>query len=184
MAHMTGNEVDGLTTAVRSMVADQFERIRQQVQRVADGLSHATATWRPDPGANSIAWLLWHLSRIQDDHVAFLAGREQVWTAGGWFARFALPFPVEAHGFGHSSADVAAVRTPVADLAAYHAEVHGMSVAYAETLTADSLTRIVDTNWDPPVTASVRLVSLMGDCLSHLGQAAYVRGIAERAGVH
>ncbi|MEO7125075.1 MAG: DUF664 domain-containing protein [Nakamurella sp.] len=180
---MTDKETDKTTTALRDMVADQFGRIRQQVQRIAAGLSDTAAVWRPDPEANSIAWLVWHLTRVQDDHVAFLAGHEQVWTTGGWFERFALPFPADAHGYGHSSADVAAVQTPMADLVAYQAEVDSMSTKYAQALTAGSLTRVVDTNWDPPVTASVRLVSLIGDCLSHAGQAAYVRGLAERAGV-
>ena len=34
-----------------------------------------------------------------------------------------------------------------------------------------------------PVTAAVRLVSVVSDTLQHVGQAAYVRGLAERAGV-
>ena len=45
-------------------------------------------------------------------------------------------------------------------------------------MTAAELKRVVDTNWDPPVTASARLVSIIDDCAQHLGQAAYVRGIA------
>jgi hypothetical protein len=183
MGVMTDSTTDVATAAVRAMVIDQFERIHQGVDGVVDGLSDAAAVWRPDPDANSIAWLLWHLTRIQDDHVAHLAGRPQVWTTGGWLDRFALPFPAGATGFGQSSADVAAVRTAPADLGAYHAEVHVASVAYAGELTTAELARIVDTRWDPPVTASVRLVSLIGDGLKHLGQAQYVRGLAKRAGI-
>lgn len=177
----TDPTTDPMTAAFRAMAADQFERIRQGVQSVADGLSPEEAVWRPDADANSIAWLLWHLTRIQDDHVAHLAGAPQVWTSRGWFERFALPFEADATGFRHTSADVAAVRTVPADLAAYHAEVHDLSLSYAAGLTAEELARIVDTRWDPPVTASVRLVSLWGDCLKHLGQAQYVRGLAQRA---
>lgn len=172
-----------MTTALRAMVTDQFGRIRELVEDVTDGLSETTAVWRPDPDANSIAWLVWHLTRVQDDHVAHLAGRPQVWTSRGWFERFALPFDAAAHGYGQTSAEVAAVRTAPADLAAYHADVHEMSLSYASGLTAEELARVVDTNWDPPVTASVRLVSLIGDCLQHVGQAQYVRGMAERAGI-
>ncbi len=180
---MTDMTTEPTTAALRGLVADQFERIRQGVVSVTDGLSQAMAVWRPDDDANSIDWLLWHLTRIQDDHVAHLAGREQLWASAGWAERFALPFDVGATGYGHSSADVAAVRVAPADLAAYHADVHDLSLSYADTLTAEELTRIVDTRWDPPVTASVRLVSLTGDCLKHLGQAQYVRGLAQRAGV-
>jgi hypothetical protein len=115
--------------------------------------------------------------------VAHLADRPQAWTAGGWFDRFALPFEARATGFGQTSADVAAVRVAPADLAAYHGEVHELSLSYAAALTTEELARIVDTRWDPPVTASVRLVSLLGDALKHLGQAQYVRGLAQRAGI-
>jgi hypothetical protein len=181
---MTTNQaMDGSDDAVRAVFADQFGRIRELVANLTDGLSDAAGAWRPDPDANSIDWLLWHLSRVQDDHVAGLAGTDQVWTAQGWYERFDLPFPPEAHGYGQNSADVGQVRVPAGLLDGYHAEVHAASLAYVQTLTADELARVVDTRWDPPVTAAVRLVSLLGDCLQHAGQAAYVRGLAVRAGI-
>lgn len=174
---------DAMTAAMRAMVADQFQRIRELVEHATTGLSEQAAVWRPDPDANSVAWLVWHLTRVQDDHVAHLAGVPQAWTSRGWYERLALPFDAAAHGYGHSSAEVAAVRTAPTELAAYHADVHELSLSYAAGLTAEELARVVDTNWDPPVTASVRLVSLIGDCLQHAGQAQYVRGMAERAGI-
>jgi hypothetical protein len=180
---MTTASESAVTQAVRDVFTDQFGRIRELVHDLTDGLTDTMGSYRPDAAANSIDWLVWHLSRVQDDHLAGLAGTEQVWTAGGWYQRFALPFPVEAHGYGQSSADVAAVRVPADLLEGYHAAVHDASLAYAERLTADELARVVDTNWDPPVTAAVRLVSLIGDCLQHAGQAAYVRGLAQRAGI-
>jgi hypothetical protein len=48
------------------------------------------------------------------------------------------------------------------------------------SLSEADLTRVVDRNWDPPVTVSVRLVSVIADDLQHVGQAAYVRGILQR----
>lgn len=174
---------DDATRALRGIFIDHFGRIRELVQDLTDGLSDAVGAYRPDADANSIDWLVWHLSRVQDDHLAGLAGTEQAWTAKGWSQRFELPFPPEAHGYGHSSQDVARVRVPAELLDGYHADVHAASLAYAETLTAAELDRIVDTRWDPPVMAAVRLVSLIGDCLQHAGQAAYVRGLARRAGI-
>jgi len=166
--------------AVRTVLSDSFDRVAEQVQRVTGTLDDDDATWRPDPHANSIAWLVWHLSRVQDDHVADLAGTEQVWTSGGWSDRFALPFDRDAYGYGHSSAEVAQVRTPPADLAAYHQAVHAATARYIDQLTLAELDRIVDRNWDPPVTTSARLVSVINDCTDHVGQAEYVRGMAER----
>ena len=168
--------------ALRVLLTDTFGRVAELVADLTDGLSPDTAAYRPDPEANTIAWLIWHLSRIQDDHLAGLAGTEQVWTAQGWARRFDLPFPDSAHGYGHGAADVAEVRVSAELLAGYHAAVQQAWVGYLAELTAEELERVVDTRWDPPVTASVRLVSVLGDCLQHAGQAAYVRGLAQRAG--
>lgn len=165
------------------MVIDQFERIGELVTSLTEDLQAAVGTWRPDPDANSIDWLVWHLSRAQDEQTAHLAGVEPAWTAKGWHQRFGLPFAVGAHGYGHTSGEVGQVQASADLLAGYHRDVHALSLDYARTLTADELARVVDPNWDPPVTASVRLVSLIGDCLQHAGQAAYVRGMATRAGI-
>ena len=165
--------------AARTLLVDNFDRIRELVVDLTDGLSLETATYRPDPEANSIAWLVWHLTRIQDDHVAGLAGVDQVWP--GWRGRIELPFDDADTGYGHDADDVGSVRVGGDRLAGYHADVHDLTRAYLQRLDAAELERVVDTHWDPPVTVSIRLVSVIGDALQHLGQAGYVRGLAERS---
>lgn len=155
---------------------DHFARVAGLVDVITDGLGEDAATWRPAPGANTIAWLLWHTARVQDDHIADLAGIPQVWPE--WHERSGLPFDVTDTGYGHTPEQVAAVQLPPGDLRRYHAAVHARTRAYVHGLDARELERVVDTSWDQPVTVSVRLVSVIGDCLQHLGQAAYVRGIA------
>ncbi|WP_043808440.1 mycothiol transferase [Rhodococcus triatomae] len=165
--------------AAREILRDQFERIRELVVTVTDGLTSEMSGYRPGPQANSIAWLVWHLTRVQDDHVSDAADVEQAWTSRGWRERFALPFPAADIGYGHSSADVAAVHAEAGLLADYHGDVHLATLEYLDELTVGELDRVVDRRWDPPVTVSVRLVSVIGDCLQHLGQASYVRGLFE-----
>jgi uncharacterized damage-inducible protein DinB len=160
------------------LLTDAFERVHEVVEEVAEGLTPEQLSHRIDGRANSIGWLLWHLTRVQDDHVAGVAGIEQVWTAQGFADRFGLPFPVEDIGYGHSSEDVAA--TQISDpelLIAYHEAVHEQTIAYVKTLTDKDFDRVVDEAWDPPVTLGVRLVSVISDTLQHAGQAAFVRGI-------
>ena len=94
---------------VADVLIDEFGRIREGVERVLGGLDEATLGARLDPDANSIAWLVWHLTRVQDDHVAAAFDVEQVWSTEGWVERFALPFPVADHGYGHTSEQVAAL---------------------------------------------------------------------------
>jgi hypothetical protein len=166
-------------TAARDLLADTFTRIRELVEELTDGLTEEDSTYRPAPEANTPGWLLWHLTRVQDDHVAGLAGVQQAWPS--WRERFDLPFSDWATGYNHSADEVAAVRVSGQLVADYHADVHKLTLDYIGQISDDELARVVDTNWDPPVTAAVRLVSVVGDVLQHLGQAAYVRGLAQRA---
>ena len=165
---------------VSELLTDALGRVREQMPDLVAGLDEDDLAWRPDPEANSIAWLVWHLSRIEDDHIAGVAGSEQVWTAGDWATRFALPFDVRAHGFGMSSADVAKVRASGDLLAGYYDAVAERSAEYVGSLVPDDLDRVVDEAWDPPVTLGVRLVSVVNEVNAHLGQAQYVRGLLER----
>lgn len=162
------------------VLIDTFGRVREIVEYVVDGLSVEDLHYRPGPDANSIAWLIWHLTRIEDDHISDLRGVEQVWTAQRWIERFELPFDAAATGYGFSTDEVAACRVSPPDLlVGYHDAVHAETVAYLETIDQAELDRIVDTSWDPPVTAGVRIVSVVSDTLQHSGQAAYVRGVLE-----
>ena len=165
--------------AARAILVDHFDRIRELVVELTDGLTVATATYRPDPEANTIAWLIWHLTRIQDDHIAGLARVDQVWP--GWRERIGVPFDDQDTGYGHDADDVDAVRVGGEALAGYHGEVDALTRRYLAGLDAAELSRVVDTRWDPPVTVSIRLVSVVGDALQHLGQAGYLRGLAQRA---
>jgi hypothetical protein len=168
---------------IAELLIDAFGRVRDATHRAVDGAPRPVLTYRPDPDANSIAWLMWHLARIQDDHVADVAGLDQRWIVDGWWERFGLPFEPGATGYGHTSAEVAAVDVDGALLLGYCDAVHEQTCAYVGGLRADDLDRIVDERWDPPVSLGVRLVSVVNDNLEHAGQAAYVRGIAERRGI-
>jgi hypothetical protein len=169
------------TEAVRDLLVDSFTRVHELVEELTGSLTDDVLRYRPDPQANTVAWLLWHLTRVQDDHVAELAGVEQVWPA--WRDRFALPFEDDATGYGQRPEEVGQVRVDAALLAGYSADVHALALRYVQGVDADELARVVDASWDPPVTASARLVSVLGDCLQHLGQAGYVAGMAQRAGL-
>jgi uncharacterized damage-inducible protein DinB len=162
------------------LLLDAFERIRDEVNPAVNGLSPEELAFRLDAESNSIAWLVWHLTRIQDDHISHLAGKEQVWTAQGWAERFALPIAVTDTGYGHGPADVSSVTTDAASLLGYFEDVHQSTVDYLHTLSEEDLERVVDRRWDPPVTVSIRLVSVIADDLQHVGQAAYLRGVVQR----
>lgn len=159
------------------LLTDAFERIVEGGRDVVDGLDDDQLTWRAGPDANPIGWLVWHLARVQDDHVAEVAGLEQVWTEHGFEARFGLPYDTEDLGFGQTTEQVGQFRGSADLIASYLTAVHERTVTYLATLTPADLDRVVDDFWDPPVTLGVRLVSVVNDDAQHLGQAAYVRGL-------
>lgn len=159
------------------LLVESLERVLESGAAVVDGLSADQLAHRPAPDANPIGWLVWHLARVQDDHVADVAGIEQVWTSQGYAARFGLPFEDADIGYGHSSEQVGQVRAESELLASYLAAVHEQSVGFLRGLGEGDLDRIVDERWDPPVTLGVRLVSVVNDDTQHVGQAAYVRGL-------
>ncbi len=167
-----------MSDAAREILRDSFTRLIEHVEDLTDGLVDEVSFWRPTPAANSIAWLIWHSARITDAQLAGIAGMEQVWFSGGWVDRFDLDLPRDSHGYGHTPEEVGKVRAPADLLAGYYHAVHKMALSYIAGVTDDELARVVDENWSPPVTASVRLVSIVDDCAQHLGQAAYLRGIA------
>jgi hypothetical protein len=162
------------------LLLDGYGRIAEECRAVLDGLPPTLLTYRIDPSANTIAWLIWHLSRIEDDHLAGAFGTEQVWIADGWATRFALPFGADVVGYGQTPADVALVQPAAEALLGYFEAVHARSVELLAGVDDEDLDRVVDTSWDPPVTLGVRLISVLSDGLQHVGQAAYVRGVAER----
>ncbi|MFF0556251.1 DUF664 domain-containing protein [Streptomyces sp. NPDC020472] len=162
------------------LLVDAFGRIREVVHEAVEGLTDDELAVRIDPDANSVAWLVWHLTRVQDDHLADAFDTDQLWTSDGWADRFGLPFPKRATGYGQTSAQVGEVRAPAELLLGYHDAVHARTEELIRAVTNADLDRIVDTRWDPPVTLGVRLVSVIADDLQHAGQAAYVRGAVER----
>jgi Protein of unknown function (DUF664) len=171
-----------VSKALYEVLIDSFTRIRDYLGEVLAGLTPEQLAWQPAPAANSIGWLAWHLTRIQDDHIAAAAGATQVWTGAHWFERLALPYPAAATGYGHTPAEVAACRVESVELlTGYHQAVYDASVGFVQRLSEADFERVVDERWNPPVTLAVRIVSVITDDLEHVGQAAYVRGLLEQA---
>jgi hypothetical protein len=160
------------------LLRQAYGQIRDLGHGAVDGLAPEQLNGRIAADANTISWLVWHLTRVQDDHIAHVAGSEQVWTADGWAARFDLPLELDATGYAHSSDEVSRVRVDSGDLLlGYLDAVTDATLGYVGSLLDDDLDRVVDEAYDPPVTLGVRLLSVVGDDLQHVGQAAFVRGL-------
>src|SRR5687767_10923138 len=96
-----------------------FEQVQEGVVRTIGGLDDVALTWRADDEANTIAWLVWHLARVEDSHIAHLAGREQLWTTDGWAPALGLPEDYDDTGYGHTPEQVAEIQPPADALLRY-----------------------------------------------------------------
>ena len=86
----------------KDILIDAYSRIQEEVHAAVEGLGPDDLHRRPGPDANSVAWLVWHLTRVQDDHVADAFGLDQVWLTQDWEKRFGLDLPPHDIGYGHS----------------------------------------------------------------------------------
>ena len=168
----------------RELILDGYERVLEILEISLNGLTEDDLNHQPRPDCNSIGWLAWHLTRVQDDHIAGLMGKEQLWIKDSWHARFnRSPNPKDI-GWGHSVEDVAAFKSPAVDiLLEYHRAVLARTKRYIATLSTIELDRQLDEPWFQPLpTVGVRLVSIMSDDLQHAGQIAYIRGLLKGKG--
>jgi hypothetical protein len=167
---------------VASVLLDLYGRTPPLAREAVEGLDPERLARSPAPGTNTIGWLVWHMGRVLDSEFAELMDADQLWTTGDWAGRFGLDPDPSNTGYGHTPEQVAAVRPEGPEaLLAYLEATHSRACGFVEGLAPDDLDRIVDRSWDPPVTLGVRLVSLADDCLQHVGQAAYLRGLFDRS---
>jgi hypothetical protein len=161
-----------------ALLLELFGRIPPRARAAVEGLDAEQLASRPAPDANPIGWLVWHLTRVQDHHLADLRKDYQVWVSGDWAARCGVePDPANT-GYGHSTDDVATIRPDDPNvLVGYLEAVAARTADYLGQLRDEDLDRLIDESWDPPVTVGVRLISVAADDLQHVGQAAYVRGL-------
>jgi DinB superfamily len=163
---------------VAGLLIELYGRIPPRAEEVVAGLPAARLSEAPGADRNTIAWLVWHLARVQDSHIAELMPADQLWATGDWAERMGLAADPHDTGYGHTPLQVAAVRPPDGDvLVDYLRAVAGRTEGYLARLAPEDLDQVIDRRWEPPVTLGVRLVSVADDCIQHAGQAAYVRGL-------
>jgi uncharacterized damage-inducible protein DinB len=166
---------------MNELLADLFGRVTEHVHEAVDGLDADALATGPADGTNTIGWLVWHLTRVEDHHIADLQEQDQVWMSGDWPKRFGVAADPDNTGYGHTAEQMADIRPDsAAALIDYYEAVNSRTRSMLRDITAADLDRVVDERWDPPVTLGVRLISIADDCIQHSGQACYARGMIDR----
>jgi hypothetical protein len=170
--------MDGAT-----VVADALFRVSEVLHRVVDGMGPKELFGSPKP---PIGWLVWHLTRVQDREVALLAGRDQLWVADGWHARFGMPADVRDYAPGHIHIPEQVEAFPVIAatlLLDYFDAVFADTKEYLSGLSGKDLDTVLEEpQYQPLPTVGVRLVSVVADNLRHAGQVEYLSGLLQHQG--
>ena len=166
-----------------ALTAAVFDRIGEILRGALKDLTPQELVAGPKP---HIAWLAWHMTRVQDHNFAELAGREQVWIAEGWHDRFGMPPEPKDYASGHRQTPELVDAFPVPDkqiLLEYYDAVLNRTKAYLFTLAAHDMDRVLDEpRYQPLPTVAVRLVSVIADNMRHAGQIEYLVGFIRYQG--
>ena len=168
----------------QQLVIAGYEQVARGLGRALEGLSVDDLNQQPKPDCNSIGWLAWHLTRVQDDHIADLMGETQLWIKDGWHAKFNRKADTKDTGFGNTPEEVTAFKSPEAQvLIEYNRAVLERTKRYFSSLSDSDLDReLNEPQFQPLPTVGVRLISVLADSLQHVGQMSYIRGLRQGKG--
>ena len=164
---------------IHDLLLELYGRIPEHVHQAVDGLTVEELTATPEPGCNPIGWIVWHLTRVQDHHVAELLDQPQIWESGDWARRFGVDPDPQNTGFGHGPEEVAAIRPEGPEvLAEYYAAVAARTDDLVRTLDLDVSFPLPEAPWFPPgAQRSVRraLMHIAAETAQHAGHADILR---------
>ncbi|MEZ4862006.1 MAG: DinB family protein [Caldilineaceae bacterium] len=110
------------------------------IERLFDKLGEEQLRTRPYPTVNSIAWLLWHMARVEDAGInRLVVAQPQVLDEGDWNTR--MNVPIHHHGTGMTDPEVTELsqRINMAALRAYLDAVRTKTATVVKTLTLEHL---------------------------------------------
>jgi len=152
-----------------------LEAAYRSIKQSTDGLTDEQLYYQPTPESNSIAWLVWHLSRWRDYISATISGEPQIWVSAGWAQRYGMPDT--RTGMGDTPAQMTAFRVARAVLFGYVDAAHQRTVERVAALTPTQLQQPIASHTGERRPAWRALVGMCGDSAQHTGQIAYLRGM-------
>ena len=160
----------------QQVIIDAFKRSTDTLDKAMANLSLADLNKQPGPDSNSIGWVGWHMTRIEDRAISRMSGREQLWIKDNWYTKFNRSANPEDTGFKHTPQDIAAFKCPdAATLLAYNNAVLENTEKFLKGLSMQDL----DKKTDHPLFTTIGswLAVTLTDILQHSGQVAYLRGL-------
>lgn len=163
------------------------KRLHQWMREAVTDLTLEEWNTVPVGKGNSIAFLMWHAVRTEDNILHFiLQGRAPLWNTGGWHERLHLPTRVQGTGMSTDESHAFRINDPELFMV-YAEEVWSAYEAYLAGITdggAELSTRMVMVK---PLGEMPAIMSIGQVCISHLfthyGEIALLRGQFNKQGM-
>ena len=168
-------------------ISAALERNWEMIDSALEGLDEATLNLRPNEQCNSIAWILWHMSRVVDTVInARILETTQLWLRDGWHSRYGMAEDPEDRGVGWTAAQVAAWAAPEPETQfGYYGAVKAAAAAFLASATPAQLEKkLISPPVAEPRSAAAILGQMTWDTIAHGGQIAYLRGFYRGMGWH
>ncbi|MDA0769103.1 MAG: DinB family protein [Chloroflexi bacterium] len=168
-------------------IEETLEDYYGRVNVAIEPLTSLEMAWRPSPEANSIAFIYWHVARVEDGWTnSFGKGESAVWQRDRWHERLGLA--EKGSGFGLSVEELAAFPDLPKDLLQeYFTSVRQETLAFLRGLGESDFDYVPNRTPFPETAGTVSRFrsfsmarmyrQLIGEEDQHLGQISYVRGL-------
>ena len=160
----------------KEFALEALERARAVTMIAIDGLTPEHFHWRPNPTANSIAFLLWHISRVEDRFTSDLRNMEEIWLTEEWHKKFAVA--ISENGIGWGPEQIQDFRPAIELVVSYLQRVRNISL---ETISRLNISQFKEqlTPSRPDFTVANTLQTIVYHENHHQGAIGYIRGLIE-----
>jgi uncharacterized damage-inducible protein DinB len=164
---------------VKEFALHSLNELQAALVESIDDLTQEESFRQPQPGANHIAFMLWHIVRVEDWFFHYLFQRvPQVWESESWHEKLGLPEDPKATGFAYTTEQVDGFPSvQLRDLRAYGEAVRAETLDYLRNTDAAKLDETVKSRLFGEVSIGSLIGHVIVELSQHVGQIAYVRGL-------
>jgi len=160
----------------KELILMSLEQSQGYLNKALDGLTQEEAAWRPNAECNSIAFILWHMTRVEDFFVNRVIQREnELYEAEGW--REKLGTPPKETGYQYAAEQLQTWPVPQLEvLRGYASSVIEKTLAFLKSVPPQKLSEVPHPDRSPD-SIGATLGHISTEIALHVGQIAYLRGV-------
>ena len=142
--------------------------------KALDELTRDEVAWRPTNSSNSIAFILWHMTRAEDIFInRVMQGKGELYEAEGWYEKLGTPTKI----YQYTEEELQAWPVPKVELLKeYTNSIRERTLTFLKPITSKKLSEVPMPERSP-LSIGAMLSHLCNEIAIHAGQIAYLRGM-------